>query len=76
MWGLVLQAEGELGGAGRAVRVSTTAHRPARRVDRLPLSAGWVSLTNVSVNEGSGLDMDSAGCSPHTRLANNMGHLC
>ena len=76
MWGLVLQAEGELGGAGRAVGASTTGHHPARRVDRLPLLAGWVSLTNVGVSEGSRLDMDSAGCSLHMRLANNMGHLC
>lgn len=47
-----------------------------RRVDRLPLLAGWVSLTNVGVNEGSRLDMDGAGCSLHMRLANNTGHLC
>lgn len=56
--------------------LSTTGHGAERRVDRLPLSAGWVSLTNIRVNEGSSLDMDRAGCSPHTRLANNMGHLC
>lgn len=73
MWGLVLQAEGELGGAGRAVHDRTRCYKEGRQ---LPPSAGWVSLTNIRVNEGSSLDMDRAGCSPHTRLANNMGHLC